>query len=87
MLEYVGLRDVLDVLAVVSPLGNIQGFARGLADPGLHAQCEVADLNAGVVVIELTTDRVPGPLQQRRERIAQRRLAAVAHMQWTSGVG
>ena len=53
----------------------------------LHRQREVLDLHAGVVVVELAADLVALRLQQRGERVAERRLPAVADVQRAGRIG
>ena len=80
-------RGVLQVFAVIAALGNL----RLTADRLLHARPErlrePGDLHAGIVDVELARDRVTGPLEQRRDAVAQRRAAAVADMQRTGRIG
>src|SRR2546430_9377801 len=45
------------------------------------------DLGAAIVVIEFARDAPPRPVEQRRDRIAQRGLPAVAYVQRTGGIG
>ena len=80
-------RDLADVLAVVAVLGHLGALARGLPDARLHREREVHDLVAGVVVVELARDRVALPFEERGDHVAQRRLAAVAHVQRPGGIG
>jgi hypothetical protein len=80
-------RDVGDVLAVVGgfrPVGvaRLQALAAGTAWTG-----QGADLHAGVVVIELAQHLGALALQQVADAVAQRRVAAVAHVQRAGGVG
>ena len=51
-------------------------FARACTE-----QRQLVDLRAGVVVVELARHRVALRLEQRRDRVAERRLAAVADVQ------
>ena len=81
MLADVGGGDLLDVLAVIAAFGESSGFAGGLAHPRLHAEAQVGDLDAGIVVVELADDLVAGPLEQSRDCVSQRRLPAVTDMQ------
>ncbi len=53
----------------------------------LHRVGQRGDLHAGVIVIELAGHVEPLRSQQRRHRVAQRALAAVAHMQRAGRVG
>jgi arginyl-tRNA synthetase len=74
----VPLRDLGDVRAVIAALGNVERRAAELAHPRLRALREVLDLDAGVVVVELARDLPPRPLEQRRDRVAERGLSPVA---------
>src|SRR5213078_5260211 len=56
-------------------------------DPRLHAQRQKIDLGAAIVVIEFARYAPPRPVEQRRDRVAQGRLAAVAYVQRTGGIG
>ena len=47
----------------------------------LHAQREIDDLRAGVVVVELSRDAPAGRAEQRADRVAERGLSAVADVQ------
>ena len=85
------LGDVGDVVTVVSrslfaawPVGIARLQALGAH---LHAGGERLDLHAGVVVIELAVHRIALRGAQIANGITQRRLAAVAHMQWAGRVG
>ena len=77
----VALRELADVLTVVAVLGKggvlAQDFLRARAD----RDREVLDLLACVVVVELARDRRALPLEQRRHRVTERGLAAVADVQ------
>ena len=53
----------------------------------LHRERELLDLRAGVVVVELARDLVALRLEQRRDRVAERRLAAVADVQRAGRIG
>ena len=55
--------------------------AAQLGDARLHALGEVRDLRAGVVVVELAGDLPAGPFERGGDRVADRGLAAVAHVQ------
>ena len=80
-------RDVGDVVAVIGRLGPF-GVARlEAARARLHRGGQGGDLDAGVVVVELARHFDALRLEQRRQRIAQRGLAAVADMQRTGRVG
>ncbi|MCY1521820.1 hypothetical protein D9M68_566520 [compost metagenome] len=49
-------RDVGDVVALVAVGGPVGGIGRQAAGAGLHADGQVVDLVAGVVVVELAGD-------------------------------
>src|SRR5258708_2328669 len=74
-------RNVLDVFAVVAFLRPAR--LAGPDSPGarLHGKRELVDLGAGIVVVELARDRVSLGFEQRRDRIAERALPAVADVQ------
>ena len=80
------LGDVLDVLAVITALRNLQWLATHLAHAREGAPRQILDLHARVVVVELARDFPTGPLEQRRDRVAQCGLAAVPDVQRTGGV-
>mmetsp|Transcript_20389 Transcript_20389/g.78156 ORF Transcript_20389/g.78156 Transcript_20389/m.78156 type:complete len:636 (-) Transcript_20389:435-2342(-) len=82
-----GVGDVLDVVAVVGRLGPCGVAGLEALEPHLRGIGEGGDLHAGVVVIELARDLVALGLEQRAQRIAERRLARMAHMQRAGGVG
>ena len=77
----VALRDLADVLAVIAVLGKRGRVAQQLLRARAHRDREILDLLAGVVVVELARHRVALRLEQRRDRVAQRRLPAVADVQ------
>ncbi|MCY1203993.1 hypothetical protein D9M72_155080 [compost metagenome] len=80
-------RDVDDVVALVAvgrPFGGIGAQAAGA---GLHADGQVIDLVAGVVVVELAGDVPAAGVVQAADGVAQRGLAGVAHVQRAGGVG
>ena len=79
--------DVLDVVAVVGGFGP--GSVAGLDALGtqLGAGGQRADLHTRVVVIELAVHRPALGGEEVADRVAERRLAAVAHMQRTGRVG
>jgi hypothetical protein len=79
--------DVGDVVAVVGRLRPF-GVARLVAAQArLHRVGQGLDLHAGVVVVELAGDVVALRHEQRGQRVAQRRLAAVAYVQRAGRVG
>ena len=85
--DQVGMGHVGDVFAIVGgfrPAG-IAGLEAARAR--LHRAGEVVDLHAGVVVIELAFDGPAVGVQQARQRVADRRGAAVADMQRAGRVG
>ena len=86
MLGDVALRDLADVLALVALLGDLSGEATRLANSRLHAARQIQDLTAAVVVVELAAHLPAGPLEQRRDGVAERGLAAVADVQRARGV-
>src|SRR5437899_855040 len=83
----VALGDVADVLTVIATLWKGGGAATQLSDPRLHTPRQLHDLGAAIVVIEFARDAPPRPVEQRRDRIAQRGLPAVAYVQRTGGIG
>ena len=81
------LGDFTDVFTVISSFGNHR-FAPGQRTHTSNYACgEILDLNAGIVVVEFTRHVPAGPLQQRRDSVAQRRLTAMAYVKRASGVG
>src|SRR5262249_30338790 len=78
------LLDVLPVVAIPGPAWRARGDS---AAAGLHRKREVLDLRSGVVVVKLAGDRVALRLEQRRDRVAKRRLAPVADVQRAGRVG
>src|SRR3989441_2358288 len=83
----VALGDVPDVLTVVAALRERRRPAAQLLDPRLHAARQAQNLRAAVVVVELARHAPARPLEQRRDRVAQGRLAAMADVQRTGGIG
>ena len=83
----VALGDVPDVLAVIAALRKHCRAAAQFLDPRLYAAREAQDLAAPVVVVELARHAPTGPLEQRRDCVAQGRLTAVADVQRTGRVG
>ncbi len=89
------VRDILDVLAVVERLGGrilrIGGPAlvAGLEPLGaqLRALGQRFDLHAGIVVVILAVHAPALGAEEVADRIAQGRLAAVAHVQRPRGIG
>ena len=75
-----------DVLAVVGRFGPARLTGLDAARTRLHRQRQILNLHAGVVVVELAADLVALRLQQRRERIAERRLSPVTDMQRSSRI-
>ena len=82
----VALRELADVFAAIAVLRELARFAEDLLGARADRHGEILDLRAGVVVVELARDLAALPLQQVGERVAERRLAAVAHVQRPGGV-
>ena len=80
-------RHVADVLAVISAFGNGYRPAGRFVMAGLDGFAEELDLAAGVVHVELARHLVSGPLQQRGDRVAERRAATVSHVQRPRRIG
>ncbi len=78
---------LLEVLPVVPALGDRGRMSGQLPHAGPEALRHPVDLDAGVIDVELTRDTVAGPLEQRRDGVAQRGAAAVAHVQRAGGIG
>ena len=83
----IGLRDVGDVGAPIAVGGEVRVVRPDRTRARLHRQGQVADLRAGVVVVELARHAPAGGLEQRAERIAERGLPAVADVQRPGWVG
>src|SRR6202171_5283415 len=81
MFREVGARNLAYVLALVAFGGKWRVCARRLANAGLRRKREIRDLRTGIVVIVFPVDAVALRLHQSRDRIANRRSAAVPHMQ------
>ena len=81
MLVDVPLCEISNVLAVIAALGHRHVDAAELPHARLHAQREIHDLRAGVVVVELARHAPAGRAEQRRDRVAERGLAAVTDVQ------
>ena len=83
------LRKLLDVVAVVAVLGELDGVLAldELEVAGLDALGELFDLVAKVVDIELTPHVRAGPVEHARERVAEHAAAGVAHVHGAGGVG
>ena len=83
------LRKLLDVVAVVAVLGELDGVLAldELEVAGLDALGELFDLVAEVVDIELTPHVRAGPVEHARERVAEHAAAGVAHVHGAGGVG
>ena len=78
--------DFSDVITVVSrfrPAGFTRFETFGTC---LYRQCQIADLYAGIVVIELAADRKTLRIQQCGQGITERRLTAVTYVQRTGRV-
>src|SRR5678816_4918731 len=63
-------RDLGDVFAVVTALGNLERAGTRLGDARLYAAREVRDLRPGVVVVELPRHLPAAPLEQASDGIA-----------------
>src|SRR6185369_14762314 len=74
-------RDLLDVLPGVPLLGPARRAGTEAASARLHRQGQLLDLRAAVVVVELAGDGIPLRLEQRRDRVAERRLTPVSDVQ------
>src|SRR5690606_10957280 len=83
----VGPGHVGDVVAAVAVLRPACVAGSDVLGARLGGEGEVGDLHAGVVVVELAPHRPAGGAQQARHAVAQRRVAAVAHVQRAGGVG
>ena len=77
----IALRELADVLAVIAVLGKRRVLAQDLLRARAHRHREILDLLAGVVVVELARDRAPCHSSSVRDRVAERRLPAVADVQ------
>ena len=77
----IALRELADVFAAVPVLGKRRVLAEELLRARAHRDREILDLLAGVVVVELARHVGALPLEQARERVAERRLTAVADVQ------
>ena len=86
-LGQVTLRDLANVLAVVAVFGKRRRLAQQFLGARTHRDREILDLLARVVVIELARHRVALRREQAADRIAQRRLPAMADVQRTRRVG
>ncbi len=80
-------RDIGDVIALVTVGGPVGGIGRQAAGAGLHADGQVLDLVAGVVVIELARDVPADGVVQAADGVPKRSLAGVAHVQRAGGIG
>ena len=79
--------DIGDVLAVVGgfrPAGRARHQSTATR---LHRHRQIGDLHPGVVVVELAGHRMAAGIEQRRQGVAQRTLAAMADVQRAGGVG
>ena len=77
----IALRELANVLAVIAVFGKIRRLPEQLRGARAYRKREILDLCAGVVVIELAFHGVALPFQQRRDCIAERRLASMANVQ------
>src|SRR5678815_3304051 len=75
--------DVFDVLARVTLFRPARLPGLQTACTRLHRPGELVDLCAGVVVVELARDLLALRLEQRGDRVAERRLPAVPDVQGT----
>src|SRR5205807_6791748 len=74
------LRELADVFAAIPVLRKMRVLAQELLRPSAHRQREILDLRARVVVVELARNRVALPFEQRRDGVAERRLAPMSDM-------
>ncbi len=81
------LRDFSDIVAVIRRLRPAGVTGLESARPRLHRRRQCGNLHPGIVVIKFTGNVIALCVQQCRQGIAQRALAAVAHMQRTSRIG
>ena len=86
-LGQVALRDLANVLAVVAVFGKRRLLAQQFLGARTHRDREILDLLARIVVIELARHRKALRREQAADRIAQRRLPAMADVQRTGRVG
>ena len=82
-----GPGDLGDVVAAVAIGREGRIIRRNAAPTCLHGQCQVVDLRAGVVVIELAVNLPALRGQKVAQHVTQRRLAAMADVQRAGGVG
>ena len=80
-------RILSQILAEVAALGNLGLAPDLLLHPCPEALRQIVDLDAGVVDVELAGDRVPGPLKQRGDGVAERGAAPVADVKGAGRVG
>ena len=80
-------RDIGDVFAVVGCFGPLRIARLEAAAARLHRDREVGNLHPGIVVIKLARDGIALRVKQMAQRVAQRGLAAVAHVQRAGRVG
>ena len=79
--------DGLQIIAGVEPLGNRADiFAQRLAVAHVDRAREHIDLRTGVVDIIFARDLVPRIFEQRRQRVAHHRAAAMADVHWAGRV-
>ena len=81
------LGELDQVLPLIAAFGKLRRASHLLLHPRPQRAGELVDLDPGVVHVELTRHRVAGPLEQRRQRVAQRRPASVAHVQRARRIG
>ena len=82
-----GPGDLGDVVAAVAIGREGRIIRRNAAPTCLHGQCQIVDLRAGVVVIELAVNLPALRGQKVAQHVTQCRLAAMAHVQRAGGVG
>src|SRR5690606_36600754 len=83
----VGVGHVLDVVAVVGLRRPLRVARLEPAQARLHRARQVLDLHAGVVVVELALDLPAVGVEHAGDAVADRRGAAVAHVQRAGRVG
>ena len=73
-------RNVANVVPAIAILGEWNGRIVGLAHARLNRKRETGDLRPCIVVIEFAVNLRPLPLQQRRNRVADRGAASMTHV-------
>ena len=79
-------RCLHEIRAMIAAFGNRGWSPRGLLDSRPQRFCEAADLDPGIVDVELPSHRVAGPLEQGRDPISLRRATTVPHVQRAGGI-